>query len=111
MIKQYPHFLFVKISSDSIQDPVTGDWSAASESWVLHSLCREQTNGKGSVVNGADGKGIVFSALIHLPLSAVRIKENTEVLVSETDNLVGTARIEGRALKYDVGQLHCRLWV
>lgn len=108
-MNQYPHFLFVKQVAESTQDE-SGNWSNVSESWVLHSVCREQTNGKGSVVNGQDGKAIVFSSLIHLPLTALRLKENTEVLVSETDNL-GVVRIKGQALKYDVGQLHHRLWL
>ena len=108
-MNQYPHFLFVKQVSESTQD-ASGNWSNAYESWVLHSVCREQSNGKGSVINGQDGKTIVFSSLVHLPLSAEKIKENTEVLVSETDDL-GTVRIKGQALKYDVGQLHHRLWL
>jgi hypothetical protein len=109
-MNQYPHFLFMKKVAESTQDD-SGNWSTESESWVLHSICREQTNGKGSLVNGQDGKAIVFSSLIHLPLTAIRLSEGTEVLVSETDISTGTTRIKGQILKYDVGQLHNRLWL
>lgn len=109
-MNQYPHFLFVKQVTESTQD-VSGNWSTATESWVLHSICREQTNGKGSIVNGQDGKAIVFSSLIHLPLTAIRLSEGTEVLVSETDLSTGTTIIKGQILKFDVGQLHNRLWL
>jgi hypothetical protein len=109
-MKQYSHFLFVKQVTESTQDE-SGNWSTASESWVLHSVCREQSNGKGSVINSQDGKAIVFASVIHLPLTASRLKENTEVLVSETSSSDGLVRIKGQVLKYDVGQLHHRLWV
>lgn len=110
MIKQYPHFLFVKQVTESTQDG-SGNWSTANESWVLHSFCREQSNGKGNVVNGQDGKAIVFASLIHLPNTAVRLKEETEVLVSESSDISGVTRIKGQVLKFDVGQLHNRLWL
>jgi hypothetical protein len=42
---------------------------------------------------------------------AIRLSEGTEVLVSETDLSTGTTRIKGQILKFDVGQLHNRLWL
>lgn len=110
MIKQYPHFLFVRVVVESTQD-ASGNWSSTSDSWVLHSVCREETNGKGSVVNGIDGKAIVFSSTVHMPKSAVRIVEGTQILVSETESEIGLCRVKGQVLKFDVGQLNCRLWV
>ena len=64
-IKQYPHYLFVRIVSESVQDS-DGNWTTPSDSWLLHSICREETNGKGSMINGADGKAIVFSSTISI---------------------------------------------
>lgn len=109
MIEQYPHYLLVKVVTDSVQQG-DGSWSVATSQWVLHSICREQTNGKGSVVNGPDGKAIVFSSVIHLPLETERIPEGTEVIVSYTESVTGL-RLKGQVLKFDKGQLHCRLWV
>lgn len=109
-MKQYPHFLFVKSVVEATQD-VDGNWSNESESWVFHSICREQSNGKGSVINGQDGKAIVFTAVVHLPMASARIKEGAEVLISETNSSIGLVRVKGQALKYDVGQLHSRLWL
>lgn len=108
-MKQYPHFLYVKQVTESSQD-ADGNWSTPSESWVFHSVCREQTNGKGTVVNGQDGKAIVFSAVIHLPLESSFISAGTEVIVCNTNNETDI-RIEKQALKYDAGQLHHRLWL
>lgn len=110
MIQQYPHFLFVKSVSESIQDE-NGNWSESTEQWVLRSVCREQTNGKGSLINGQDGKSIVFASIVHLPLSAERIIEGTLVKVCAANDADAVGRIEKQILKFDVGQLHCRLWV
>ncbi|MBV5348854.1 hypothetical protein JZU61_04260 [bacterium] len=110
MIKQYPHFLFVHVVSEAVQDD-QGNWSDPSDKWVLHSICREETNGKGSLINGVDGKAITFSSNVFMPKTAQKIKDGTEVLVSETNDPAGTVRIKGQSLKFDVGQLNCRLWV
>jgi len=109
MIQQYPHFLYVKTVTESVQDG-DGNWTDPSETLVLHSVCREQTNGKGSLVNGPDGKAIVFASIIHLPLETERIPEGSEVIVSD-DESGSIVRIKGEVLKFDTGQLHCRLWV
>lgn len=109
MIQQYPHFLFVKTVTESTQDN-NGNWTDPSETLVLHSACREQPNGKGSFVNGPDGKAIIFSSVIHLPLETEKISEGSEVLVSSSES-GSDIRINGQVIKYDTGQLHCRLWL
>ena len=109
-LKQYPHYLFVHVVGDSVQDG-DGNWTTPSDTWSLHSVCREETNGKGSQINGADGKAIVFSSTIYLPKIAQKIAEGAEILVSESNSAQGTCRIKKQVLKFDVGQLSCRLWV
>jgi hypothetical protein len=109
MIQQYPHFLFVKVVHDSNQQ-ADGSWSESTEQWVLHSSCREQSNGKGSLVNGPDGKAIVFASVVHLALGTEKILEGSEIAVSNNET-ASEFRIKGQVLKFDVGQLHCRLWV
>lgn len=110
MITQYPHFLFVKSVTESVKDE-NGNWSDASEQWVLHSMCREQSNGKGRMINGADGKAILFASVVHMPLETVKIIEGTEIKVGNSEDPEAIGRITGQVLKFDVGQLHCRLWV
>ena len=111
MVTQYNHFLFKQsLGDDSVQD-ADGGWVTNPPQWVLHSVCREETNGKGSTIQTVDGKTIVFSSLIQLPKGAERIAENTPILVSETNDPEGVIRIQGPTLKFDNGQLHCRLWV
>lgn len=110
-MKQYPHFLFVHVVADSVQDQQTGNWTESVNSWVKHSICREETNGKGQTVNGPDGKAIVFSSTVYMPKSAATIKEGTEALVSETESINGAIRIKGQVLKFSPGQLNCRLWI
>ncbi len=109
-MKQYPHNLYLKTVTGSSQDE-SGNFVPGSESWVFHSECREQTNGQGSVINGSDGEAIVFSSTVHLPMSAVRIPEGSEVKVLNGDPEDPFLRIQGMVLKFDVGRLHNRLWL
>lgn len=108
-MKQYPHFLFTKQVTESSQD-ADGNWSTPTESWVFHSICRDQTNGKGAVINGQNGTSILFASLVHLPLNSPNLSENIEVIVSES-NPMDKIRIQNNILKYDVGQLHDRIWL
>lgn len=110
MVSQYPHFLFVKTATESTQDG-DGNWSTPTEGWVFHSMCREQPNGNGSTLNGPDGKAIIYASTIHLPLTALRIEEGVEVLVSNSNDATGLFRIKGQVRRFDPGQLHSRLWV
>ena len=108
---QYPHFMFVKISGgESVQDG-DGNWTTSAGTWGLHTVCREETNGKGSAINGPDGKALVYSSLVNLPRGTVRIQEETEVLITETNDPAGTVRIKGQVQKFDNGQLHARIWI
>lgn len=113
MVTQYNHFLFVQVfgnGEDSKRDE-EGNWIDNSPTWKFHSMCREETNGKRATIQGIDGKVTVFSSLVHLPKGTPRISEGTQILVSESKSSEGIIRITGPALKYDPGQLHCRLWV
>jgi len=107
---QYPHFLFVHVVSESVRDS-EGNWTTPTSSWVLHSICREETNGKGTVIMGTDGKAIVFSSIVFMPRTAAKIPENTEVIVSDVKSESEQIRIKGPVLKFNPGQLHCRLWI
>lgn len=113
MAVQYPHFLFVKsLGGDSVQNPTDGTWSdPAAEAWIFHSVCREETNGRGATIQSADGQAIVYSSTIQMPRSAARIQERTSVLISESKDPEGVLRITGQVLKFDNGQLHARAWI
>jgi len=109
-MKQYPHNLYLKTVTGSSQDE-SGNFLPGNESWVFHSECREQTNGKGSLINAADGEAIVFASTVHLPMSAPRIAEGSEVKVLNGDPEDPYLRIQGTVLKFDPGRLHNRLWL
>lgn len=111
MVKQYPHFLFVFVSGgDSYQDS-NGNWVENPGEWILHSACREETNGKGQQINGVDGKAIIYSSIVYIPKSAGSIVEGTEILVSTINDYTGPKRVQGTCLKFSSGQLSTRLWV
>lgn len=110
MIKQYPHFLFVVQKPESVQDS-EGNFVSGSSTTVLHSFCREETNGKGSMINGTDGRSIVYSSVIFLPRSAVKLAEGTQILIGNNEDPNTAIRIKGPILKSDEGQLHSRIWL
>ena len=120
-MKQYPHFLFIHSIPENTQDD-NGNWIEAvvevqdppvepAPEWLLHSICREETNGKGATINGIDGSALIFSSTIYLPKSATRIKEGTEVTINEASDNSGFERIKKQVLKFEVGQLNCRIWL
>lgn len=111
MVTQYPHFLFKLTSgSDAVQD-ADGNWVSPNPTWEFHSACREETNGKGSVIQGEDGKAIVFSSLVLFPKGAAKVQEGTAVRVVNSEDPASELRIERPVLKCDISQLHGRLWL
>ncbi len=109
MARQYPHYLFVVKGSESIQDD-DGNWSESEADKPFVSSCREETNGKGTQVQAAGGKFIVFSSLIQLPKGSEKIEAGESVFISD-DPDGNNVRIKGTVLKFDQGQLHNRLWI
>jgi hypothetical protein len=110
MVKQYPHYLFsITSGGDSVQDE-NGSWVAPKPTTSMLSKCREETDGRGTEIQVADGTFHKFTSLIQLPKGAKRVEIGTQVFVAE--NVDGTVvRIKGTVLKFDAGQLHSRLWV
>ena len=107
---QYPHYLFaVNAGGDSVQDE-NGNWSDAETTNIVISTCREETDGRGSEIQVAGGTFHRFTSLMQLPKGAQKVEVGSTVFVANKAD--GTdIRIRGVVLKYDVGQLHSRLWV
>lgn len=110
-VKQYPHFLFVnKVNSNSIQD-ADGNWIEQSTGEItLLGPCREEVSGGGSVIKLADGEFHKYSSIVQMPLSIHDVKTGEEVVIT-TDELGERVRTKAPVIKFDRGQLHCRLWV
>lgn len=73
-------------------------------------MCREETDGRGSEIQTADGTYRKYSAIIQIPKGTLTIDEGTSVFVSNRED-GSDVRIKGTALKFDTRQLHSRLWV
>ncbi len=122
---QYPHFLYTRNSEGEAVQCATGSWQTTGAAWKLHASCREETNGKGTQIQAANGRFITFASLIQLPAGTERVGLGQEVAVADreltpleqTDEALrsaeaeGIVRIIGECLKFDKGRLHCRLWV
>jgi len=122
---QYPHFLYVRTSGTEATQDANGSWHTEGAAWKLHASCREETNGKGTQIQAANGRFITFASLIQLPAETERVGLGQEVAAADrellpselTDETLqdaqaeGVVRIIGECLKFDKGRLHCRLWV
>ena len=123
---QYPQYLYaLQHNGESVQLP-NGSWETPAAVWELKAACREETNGKGSTIQTADGKTRVFASLIQLPKSTAKIPEGTQVIVTreevevsqlanadfvEAAKATGLVVVTGICEKFDIGRLHCRLWI
>lgn len=123
---QYQQYLYaLQHDGESVQLP-NGSWETPAAAWELKAVCREETNGKGSTIQTADGETRVFASLIQLPKGTAKIPEGTQVIVTreevEVSQLANTEFVEaakatglvvvtGTCEKFDLGRLHCRLWI
>lgn len=123
---QYPQYLYaLQHNGESVQLP-NGSWETPAAAWELKAACREETNGKGLTIQTADGKTRVFASLIQLPKGTAKIPEGTQVIVTreevevsqlanadfvEAAKVTGLVVVTGTCEKFDLGRLHCRLWI
>lgn len=123
---QYPQYLYaLQHDGESVQLP-NGSWETPAAAWELKAVCREETNGKGSTIQTADGETRVFASLIQLPKGTAKIPEGTQVIVTrekvdvsqlsntefvEAAKVTGLVVVTGTCEKFDLGRLHCRLWI
>jgi len=111
MVKQYPHLLYgiPAAAADSSQDN-SGNWTADTSASNKLSVCREVTDGKGRELQGADGKMHKYTSIIFTPRTCPDVPFGMVIYVRDTENSTAD-RIRGSVLKFDRGQLHCRIWV
>lgn len=122
---QYPQYLYAKTIQEATQLP-NGSWQPETEVWTLTASCREETNGKGTQINTADGRSLAFSSLVQLPKGTQKIDEGKQIIIAteelDTEQLNDTDYINGlkqtgiivatgTVLKCDVGRLHTRAWI
>lgn len=108
-VKQYPHYLFIEDATESYQDEL-GNWVVSETSCKFISMCREETNGKGTELKIAGGDFIKASSLVQCPTTCPIVENGTKIIVAD-DPDCHNVRISGVSLKFDKGQLHSRLWV
>jgi len=109
-MKRYPHFLYgASLATDSTRDD-NGGYVAQTATNPLISVCREETDGRGLEIQGADGKFHKYSSVVYLPLGCPDVEFGRPIYIR--DSTTSTAdRIKGTVLKFDRSQMHCRLWV
>lgn len=109
-VKQYPHYLFVEVASESVQD-AEGNWTESDEiSRSFISMCREEADGRGTEYQVAGGEYHKATSVIQCPKSCPSVPKGTKVIVANDADCTDI-RIEGICLNFDPAQLHSRLWL
>ena len=124
--EQYPHFLYKRTAALAYTDS-NGSWVEGTAAWVFVGKCRNESNGKGNSVTLADGRALLFSSLVQMPVGTPRINEGTEIAVTNTQltaeelasfedsvegwKASGKLQEKGQVAKFDTGRLHCRAWI
>ena len=57
-VVQYPHFLFAVVPGGESTQDENGDWSDSDTTNVFMSMCREETDGRGSEIQVAGAESI-----------------------------------------------------
>lgn len=109
LVKQYPHYLFVTTTGNSVQDE-NGNWSDEQEASTFISRCRVEIDGRGNEIQTANGTFHQFTATVYLPKGDIKIDNGTTVVVAE-DADCKQVLIDGKALRFSKGQLNSRLWL
>ncbi len=109
LVKQYPHFLFIEEATESVQDS-QGNWTECTQLRKFISMCREESDGKGTEYQVAGGEYIKATSVIQLPITCPKVDKGTKVIVAN-DHDCNDIRIAGICLNFDPAQLHSRLWV
>ena len=109
IVKQYPHFLFVEEAGESEQD-ANGNWTECEVSRKFLSMCREESDGKGTEYQVAGGEYQKATSVIQCPKTCPKIAKGAKVIVAN-DRECADIRIAGICLNFDPSQFHSRLWV
>ena len=108
-VKQYPHFLFIEEAGESIQD-ANGNWTECEVSRKFISMCREESDGKGTEYQVAGGEYQKATSVIQCPKTCPKVAKGAKVIIAN-DKDCSDIRIAGICLNFDPSQLHSRLWV
>ena len=109
-VKQYPHYLFVVIGGDAVQNDDGNFVPEGEPETRFISVCREETSGRGNELQVGGALFFKYSSLVQIPNGCPDVEDGATVFVSNFQDGTGV-RIKGQVLKFDRGQLHCRLWI
>jgi len=90
---QYPHVLQVKNSQGQ---------------WEDFSICRDQPNDKGAVIQVGEGTFYQFRSIVFMAVGVENLLTGQDVRVIDIN---GKTRLDTEVRRFSSDNLHCRLWV
>lgn len=118
VVSQYNHYVYIQVHGATTVDE-NDDLVADEPTWELLCKGREEPNGRGEEIQTEGMKTYRFASLVQMPRGTAKVKVGTRVMVTECEqDPLGLAngsvkglRIAGTCMKFDNGQLHCRMWL
>lgn len=110
MVTQYPHILkFDAVIAEEPYKDENGDTVIPpGVVTTIEIICRFEPNSKGETIITNDGKSLLYSWMIYMPLGQLDIPNKIEV-IGYQDN--GSVKGQGTIERFDRGQLNARAWV
>lgn len=108
---QYPHYLFRQTTeTKSVQDS-KGNWTNnAIVKNEFVSMCRQESDGRGTEYMVADGTFHQSTSVIQCPKGIPAIAKG-ETIVVANDAGCEDVRCSGVCLNFDPAQMHTRIWL
>jgi len=110
MTEQYPHYLFLVHPGLASEQDGRGDWSESKPFVEFKSVCRDEPNGAGEGLPVGDGTYYTYASVVYMPAGVSGIAEGDPVLLAN-DADGQHVRTRATVLKFDSGELHCRMWI
>jgi len=106
MVKQYPHTITVDITPGFEPDE-KGNLQETGQSGTFSSDCRAEPAGSNPVIKGADGEDLVYSWIVYMPKTDVKLSFGDTVTITVENGQQHSASLK----RQHNGQLNTRLWV
>lgn len=107
MVDFRPHILKAVISTDEIEDPLTGQIIPGTDT-TIEFPCRVSPNGGAKEQRGEDGISVVYGYLIHADKATPKLEFGTSVQVF---NEAGQEVAHGNVINSFINSMNHRIWI
>jgi hypothetical protein len=107
MLVRYPHVITITYAAKPTLVTSTGKYTPATPG-TYSSICRAESNGKGSLVRNAEGNQYLYAYAVYLPVLAVSFPFGAAVTLANED---GTVFYTGKVQGFEQLQKSTKIWL